>query len=765
LLVRFKKILLGVVLTISTLSFQVRANEEMDQEEGDASDVGRQIANYDQAVTRSDFEGTWEDRPLYVEHPDGEIDGHQFIAENETIELYLEPLSLSIIIRDKATSAVMYATVDEPDDRNNQIWQDFMKSGVTLEYLTSNNVNATRLSTLTEGTRIELDIHENGFLATVYYEDLQLGYTLSVELSQKRMVAEILEDSLIETGENKISGFYVFPYLGYAQLGNREGYMLIPDGSGALIHLQDHEGEYNQPFSNYIFGDNLGVSEGNIPTLLRNRNVIKDAENIVMPIFGMVHTDSQIGVLGIVEGDAQFSTLIEAYPNGAITIYDWITAKFVYRQSYTQPLSQGGGSIQTIQSTRNSFDVRVRYEFVTEEKANYTGLASTYRHYLLDEGYLTPREDEFKLRLDFLGLEQEKGMIFNRDVVMTTVEDINLIYEELNDQGVDQLLSIYKGWQRDGLTAGSLVRNFQTDSAIGGNRALLNLLSDLETKPIDFYLYQDPLRLNASSYSLLQFSTVRQITRRVYEDRVYAPVVDTFHYLQPAKIQDLLEKLASQYLAKDVEHVMFSGISNTLFSHTVSGELRDRTRTATDFSNIAASYDEVFDLLLEQPFSYLWSYTSAYMDIPLKGSNYIFVDEDVPFLALVLKGVMPLYSHYINFEANQQETFLQLIEQGVRPSFFATMEDPVHLKNTNSQHIYTSRYDLYQDEIIAYYHEFKRIHDQTMDATIEKHERIGQVTKVVYSNGFVIYLNYSSQAQTIEGVTIEPMSYELGEKR
>ena len=122
--------------------------------------------------------------------------------------------------------------------------------------------------------------------------------------------------------------------------------------------------------------------------------------------------------------------------NGAVTDYDWITAKFVYRQSYNQSMSQSTGSIVVLQNERNHFDARIRYEFVGGDDATYTGLAKTYRDYLLENDALNQVEEQFKMRLDFLGLEQKNGMIFREDVVMTTVEDIKQIYEELGVEGV-----------------------------------------------------------------------------------------------------------------------------------------------------------------------------------------------------------------------------------------------------------------------------------------------------------------------------------------
>lgn len=39
------------------------------------------------------------------------------------------------------------------------------------------------------------------------------------------------------------------------------------------------------------------------------------------------------------------------------------------------------------------------------------------------------------------------------------------------------------------------------------------------------------------------------------------------------------------------------------------------------------------------------------------------------------------------------------------------------------------------------------------------------VTKVVYENGAVIYVNYTDSAVTVDGVTVDAMSYKAGEAK
>jgi hypothetical protein len=105
-----------------------------------------------------------------------------------------------------------------------------------------------------------------------------------------------------------------------------------------------------------------------------------------------------------------------------------------------------------------------------------------------------------------------------------------------------------------------------------------------------------------------------------------------------------------------------------------------------------------------------------------------------------------------------------MVESGSFPSFYITKESSSELINTNSSDIYSSEYSSYKDTIVSYNTEFKALHDKTQDAVIVRHELLdNNITKVTYSNGVVIYINYGDTAQTVDGITIDTMSYEVAE--
>ncbi len=695
-----------------------------------------------------------------------EIYGHKLIAESDTLEMYFYEPTLSILLRDKETGAIIESTLREDDPNSNKKWNGYMESGFVISVISGVN-DTGQADLVNDAPTMEVNLLSNGFHAKVFYDEYRFGYEVTVTLEGSDVVVTIPDEGIVEdaaTG-NYISTISMYPFMGYTYLGDRDGYMFVPDGSGSIIYLDDKEGRFSGGFAQPVYGDNAGIKDSAVISLFWDEfQTVNDSESILAPVFGMVHTDSEFGYLGIIEEGA-YNAQIEAYPNGAVLDYNRIYTKFVLRKLIVQPTSSNsGGSITQAESDRSHENLTVRYCFVDKDQADYCGLAVTYRNYLLDNGGLIKKDDTYKTRIDFLGTEREEWLIFTKKVTMTTTENIREMYDELTDAGVTDILSLYKGWQKGGLYD-LPVTKFKADSAIGGNSGITSLLDDLNGTGIDLYLYQDMLRINPDTNNTT-FNVVKRINKRIFEELTYKEVYNTFLYLIPSRTMQLGEKLCKSFGKNGISNIAVAGISNTLFSFSYSGNYYSREYTADMYDALISEIDDSYNLTLEQPYAYLWNHTDSYVDMPVGTSNYVFEGEEVPFLSIVLKGIMPMYSEYVNFEANKEEFFLKLVESGVYPSFYITYEDSAKLIYTNSADLYSSKYSVYKDDIISYDNELKQVYEQVKDSCIIDHERLDSgVTVVTYDNGKKIYINYSDEAAVVDGITVEAMSYKVGDAR
>ena len=693
-----------------------------------------------------------------------EINNHKLIAENKNYALYMNEEYLSIIVYDKVNDTYMESAVSYDDGKNNDTWLGAMRSALVLTMI-HQSIDTMQADLINDDVEKEITYKEDGFTAKVFWKKYQLGMTLEVTLNEDGVTARIPDESIIEKSDAYYIGtISMYPYMGSSYLDSKEGYMFIPDGNGALIYLDDKEGRFNSGYSAMVYGKDVGFVDSEVVSLLWGElEMVNDSNKVFAPVYGMAYTQDQMAYLAVIEEGAE-RTSIEANPNGANIDYNRIHAKFIERRLYTQPTSNNStsGSFKLVEADRSHSDLQIRFLFLNGENANYCGMANAYRQYLIEKGDLAVREDGYRTRVDFLGTDRETWLMGTKAIVMTTVEDIQNIYADLESQGVTDLFSVYKGWQKGGIF-NLPITSYKADSKIGGTKDLTKLMQDAQAKDIQFYLYNEALHINPDEQNAT-FNIVKKVNKKKYEESTYKDVYETLLYLTPARSQVLLNKFMQSYGKQGVNNLALAGITNNLYSYSYSSQFYTRYDCADTYAQTLAQVDEQMNLVLEQPYAYLWKYTESFMDMPMYNSSYIYEDADVPFMSIVLKGVMPVYSEYVNFEANKQEFFLKLIETGTYPSFYITQENSADLLYTNSCDIYSSQYSVYRDTILEYAFELKEVNQKVAGAHIVAHEILGNgITVVTYDNGVQIYINYASTSQKADGLTLEAMSYKVVE--
>ena len=586
-------------------------------------------------------------------------------------------------------------------------------------------------------------------------------YLTGVSLSGEAL--RIPVESVVELMETSytVAGIYIYPFLGYSYMGEDEGYMIIPDGQGAIIRLENNEGRYKNPFSRQVYGVNIGV-DGEVYS-----DTAVPVENVIMPVFGMVHTADQIGFLGVVE-EGDYACTIMAYMNGnTVSNFDWTCAKFTYRLVYNQPMGMNGsaaaGTVPTRTPKARTMDVKLHFLLEDGESANYAGLAVAYREYLISKGaFASASHRPFDVQLDFLGLERENYIFGKKDVVMTSFGHALDIVRELKENGVEEMSVVLRGWQTEGLTGGVPVQGFDPARSLGGKRALAELREYCEAQGIDFALEVDVLSLNVDNHPAMTYSALKQITSKTYERPTFGKVYGRLQYLTPSVSADKAAAVVSQMTDAGVMGISFTGITQLLADYYYKDTYHDANEMAEIYIGIMRNAGEHMTVTMSSPNAYLWPYAAVITDLPIGGSDHTYTDAEIPFLAIALSGQIPYYAEYVNFQANTHEFFLHLMEQGARPAFLLTWEDPIEMQNTNSAGIYSSRYELYREMIVTWYHDLALLHEAVGEGgVIVNHERLGTMVRVTWDNGTMVYLNFGDKEASFGDVTLGKLEWKV----
>ena len=224
------------------------------------------------------------------------------VAESDSYELYYYEPTFSIKLVNKKSGAVLESTLsDEKDDGTaNKTWRGYMKSGIVL-YAIKGTVNTHQVDMVNSKNQIRTWYIENGIYAEISFTEFGFKLGVEVRLEGDELVARVPEYTIEETRENYyICTVSLFPMMGYTYLGEENGYMLLPDGNGALVYLEDKEGRYSTGFSQMIYGADAGFASSAASSYLWDKfEMVTSANQVIAPIFGMAHTDDELAYLAL----------------------------------------------------------------------------------------------------------------------------------------------------------------------------------------------------------------------------------------------------------------------------------------------------------------------------------------------------------------------------------------------------------------------------------------------------------------------------------
>ncbi len=686
---------------------------------------------------------------------------HQIVAGdrrdmgNDRYRLLLDEETLGIAVLDRESGESWESVVGYTE--GNDIWTGLCNSGITLEFYQGGSTIPVSVSVYHEKPDTEIQYYDDGFDANLHYEAYDFRMQLQVRIREDGLSVFVPGESIEEGEEYLLGAVWLYPMLGASAPGEEEGYMVIPEGVGAAIDLADNHGKFKTPYTKRIYGGNAGIDP--VAASRYNVPVVTQPESISMPVWGMVYTEKQRGFLGIIT-DGDYNAQLFAYPNGVTTPYNWVGAKFLVREIYTRQTAKSSG-VPAVESRGDIRDMGLRYLFVDGEQADYGGLAKAYQTYLAEQGTLSRQEDRFRIKLDFLGADSRKWFVFHQLVPMTTLEHMDEILEELERLGVRDVMPVYFGWQRDGATRALGSGDFRIDPVLGSSGELERLMEKWEERGKGLVLQQDFLLACPDRLYNTSTDIVKSVSQILVEIPTNQKLFKTMYYMTPGRTARMMERFTKQYADTVLSHVSIEGVTDNLYSYYSSGVTYTRGECAAQQTEALGELGFA-RIGMKSPNVYLWEDMAEYYDMPMTTSKYNMISREIPFLPMVLRGYVPYWAPYTNFEANEREFFLKLLEYGAYPSFLLTKEPPVELRNTNSSYIYTSEYSVLEEKILQYHREIGEILRQVEGAAMAKHEYLtDRAVRVEYENGILLVINYGDGEYVYEGETIPAHSYSL----
>lgn len=664
---------------------------------------------------------------------------------------------------------------------------------VTVEYYDAETLKSVSSSSR-EGAESQLvTLNNNPATRRLDINFYGLGLQVKVHVSflEDSICYEIYDEDITGVGRSKIASINITPFLGASggkqKLYDAEfegynedpetfvdkyripGYILVPDGCGSLIRMNDNSASF-AVYSGNVYG---GDPAQNM-YLYNNLTDAVPLKNPVMPVFGIAHGDRQAAFVAYAESAAEHMQII-ARPEQNMTFYNWAYPRFVYNVNYFQVFNNKGEGYFTNMVEPNQMHVKMTYEFLSGDgskdgyPADYIGMARKYRDYLISTNQLTKESSEsveIPLRLDFIMSEAKNGIVATEEVVMTRTEDVRDILTNAKENlGISNINSGLIGWQNKGESFSKPYKT-STSSKVGTKNEFKNLITDMRDLGMDVSYSRDYATINRL---MMNFNGVaaRHVNTWYVElnkDSILPESVPEkrFGYAIPKKSAEwLLEHF--DYMKKHTESMTITGISNLLIStYSRNGISTTASEAITMYQDALEKVSGSLKVNLENPNQYLWKYTDRYLQCPVGTSQYLFETDTVPFLQLVLNGTMEVYAPYSNFSFYTQSDILRMIDYNLYPSFILSKQPSYLLSDTVSSHLYSTEYDQYEEII-------KKIYKQVNDILreVKGYEWVDRtvlsdgVIKNTYQKGSELkytIINYTEESYTYETNTIAALS-------
>ncbi|WP_343045067.1 DUF5696 domain-containing protein [Paenibacillus lemnae] len=611
------------------------------------------------------------------------------------------------------------------------------------------------------------DNAENGSAAGG--ESTKPSFTIPMEyrLDGSTLLVSIPMHQVTESENHRIASIDLLRFFGAAG-SEEEGYMLVPDGSGALIRLNNgkiREEQYVQQVYGPDPNDN-SWGRGQV------------AEKAAMPVYGLKADDAAWFAV-IEEGDA--AARIAADIGGKQSSYNYVYSSFAVRGEDELELYTGS-KIQEIKLLSEELyrgNLSVRYSFLTGGDASYSGMAKAYRSMLVQQNKLTPLAEEQKLPfyVDMLGsLDKQKsflGVPYDAVISMTSFQEAGDIARKLSEDGISNLRMRYLGWFGKGVHHKAPV-SVKADRVLGSKKELSQLQEQLQQSggglypDVAFqYIYRDGAGFNPSS------DAARFVTREAAELHPYDrnmnrmdPYYGSYTLLSPAKLPYYVKEFARNY-----ENYGIGALSLRDLGSLVSSDYRvGRVVFREDAKHIAVSQMKLLqeqypDVMVSDANAYTWPYVNHILDVPEGTSRFSLTDEEVPFYQMVIHGYMDYAGQTLNIGAEQdiRHKILASVELGAAPHFVWSYEPSSLLKFTRFDDMYSTQYEDWYEEAVTYYNRVNEVLGPLRNTPIDEHIRHQQgVVEVKYEGGTSLLINYTDKPVSVNGVKVEAKDFTSG---
>lgn len=695
--------------------------------------------------------------------------GYISVASNEWLELYTAVSGDYVgtfAVRNKADGSMWYSSpLNARDDSVSiQILQMLSMLEITVyDENTNTEISFTSYGDSVLENTLTLRTVKNGLSFAFHFPAAKVTVPVEVVLDGDVLDVNVKVNEIEEKGECRVFDITLLPYFCSGGIKD-EGFLLVPDGSGALLHFNNGKTGYGA-YSNTVYGGDAVLAAESRPT---------ETENIYLPVFGVKRNTS--AMLAVLTGGAAQST-VKAVVSGVDSEQNTIWHTISVRREVNYTLDQGwqGSSSFTIYpDTPPEIDsAGVRYHFLAGENANLAGMARKVKEHMQEsDGLLKDADTTTQVVVDALGAVRKKTTFLGfpawRDQELTSFEAAQSLLSELKDGGVEKLSLRYLGWNKAAVR-GKIASSAKPLSLLGGKSDFNALSAYAEKNGVGFYPDVNWLQYSKNNYLLQQyFAAARNAnsqlaTRFFYKRNLLNKdnALPTYWLLNRKTLTKTVDSFFKSFGKLKFGNMSLSGVGSIIYSDHSGKEAlsaEDGLLYQVELLSRAAETTEM--LMTEAPFLYAAARSNLVVDIP-GASGFDMLDEAVPFYQMVLAGSVSYCGEAINLDDDPEKAFLTALSTGSGLHYALTDENGVDkLKNTAYEHWISCTAVDWIDTVIAQSKAMQEVYADLGSHTLVDYEYLGNgLSRSTFQGGGVLLVNVSDTAVNTDGTEVPARGY------
>ena len=696
------------------------------------------------------------------------------VAENDRLELHYDTVESQIILKDKLTQEEWRSTPDDiaQDKRATGVNKINRQSDLIVQYHNTSYVT-DQVNSYTGAIKkgdFTWELIENGVAIRYYFPKqgfvIPVQYVLEEDCLAASIISEGIEEEVWEDPDTdpekkqSVMNVALLPFMGAAG-SDDEGYLIIPDGSGALIHFNNGRtgaAIYQQDV--YGRDDALTI-----------RKAATTTYDVNMPLFGIVRNGRAL--MAVVE-NGDYQAQLNAMVNGQLTGYSnaYFAVQYIHMEANTiMPGSEHSTDVMLPTNTfRDMGNFTVRYYPLAAENATYADVAAAYRAQLgLKESIADAATQQLEMVASIPSIDTFLGVPYESVRVLTSYEQAAQTLRDFAAEGLNDLTLRYTGWSKQSVR-GKMVTGLDLDNRLGGKKAFDGLRQAVKETGAEMVLAVDLIDIYEDGngyWSLFAAtnsvnSTAKQVPEFLQSTGYQDPEGKPWYLLSPDKVPEAARKLAEN-LSGQVDGVSLNMLGNTVYSSFGKTGI-SRTSAGMYWQQALETLSGKIQALSAKTASaYAFPYIEQVDATPCASSRFEVTDMEIPFYQMVTHGAMALYTEPANEDGNVRKALLRAIEYGMYPSWRVIAGDTALLSGTDYASWHAASLDAWREEIkntaawmapLGVYAGMQMTGHEQVTATL---------SVTTYANGDMVLVNYGSEDAEHLGVTVPALGYAIKE--